>query len=190
MSPQPQQLQQSSVCPSHAPALSQLRLPRPQHACCCLGSALSAVLTCVLLLGVHSVCCPDFFLDPSCRRAGTDSRSPQASRTRLLHNFHWVFWNLTPRAAWDFWFLATPAKGARLSPNLLSSTSPCSSSPLPSGEPKSVVVCAKYVAAILSFFFFPFPVLGMEARAVGGHPDNCSALSPVPIVLFLFIERL
>lgn len=52
-----------------------------------------------------------------------------------------------------------------------------------------MVFCAKYVAAILSFFF-PLPVLGMDARAVGGHPDNRSALSPVPIVSFLFIERL
>lgn len=42
---------------------------------------------------------------------------------------------------------------------------------------------------LLFFFFFYFPVLGMEARAVDGHPDNCSAVSPVPIHLVSFNVR-
>lgn len=49
--------------------------------------------------------------------------------------------------------LGNSVKGSRLFPTFCPLTSPCSSSPLPPGEPKSVVVCAKYVAAILSFFF-------------------------------------
>lgn len=39
------------------------------------------------------------------------------------------------------------------------------------------------------FLFFNFPVLGIEARAVDGHPDNCSVVSPVPIHLVSFNVR-
>lgn len=43
---------------------------------------------------------------------------------------------------------------------------------------------------LLFYLFLSFPSIGMEARAVGGLPDNRSATGPVPVVLFLPIERL
>lgn len=138
----------------------------------------------MLLLGPSPACCAHFSLGPSCRRAALGPAGPGCCRASTG-----VFSNLTPRAAWDIWFLATQQRGLDSLPQLCPLTIPCSSSPLPSGEPKSVVFCAKYVAAILSFFFFSFPVLGMEVRAVGGHPDNRSAMSPNPICLVSFNVR-
>lgn len=44
-----------------------------------------------------------------------------------------------------------------------------------------MVFFANYVAAI--FFFFYFPVLGMEPGAVDGHPDNRSVVSLGPVSL-------
>lgn len=71
------------------------------------------------------------------------------------------------------------------SPTLCPLTSPCSSSPLPSGKPKSVVFfCAEYVAAILSFSFLPFPLLGWKPELWVDFPTI--ALPRAPSLSFCF----
>lgn len=138
----------------------------------------------MLLLGPSPACCAHFSVGPSCRRAALGPAGPGCCRASTG-----VFSNLTPRAAWDIWFLATQQRGLDSLPQLsVLSLFLVAVALFPQGSQR-VWCFALNMWLLFYLFFFSFPVLGMEVRAVGGHPNNRSAMSPNPICLVSFNVR-